>query len=56
VIVYPLDRLYEEVAYLAYHLHWSYEELLQMEHPERQRWLEQVAAINQRLNDIAGQE
>jgi len=26
-----------------------------MEHPERQRWLEQVAAINQRLNDMAGE-
>jgi len=55
VIVYPLARLYEEIAYLAYHLHWPYEELLHMEHAERQRWLDQVAAINQRLNDLAGE-
>ncbi|MHB1295097.1 MAG: DUF6760 family protein [Anaerolineae bacterium] len=52
-MVYPLDRLYEETAYIAYHLHWSCAEILQMEHPERQRWVEEVAAINTRLNEAA---
>ncbi|MCZ2109578.1 MAG: GpE family phage tail protein [Dehalococcoidia bacterium] len=48
---YPLDRLYEEVAYLAFHFHWQPDELLNMEHSERRRWVEQVAAINKRLNE-----
>ena len=43
---YPLDRLREEVAYLAYHLNWTYDDVMEMEHAERQEWLEQVAHIN----------
>ncbi len=50
---YPLDRLYEEVAYIAYHFHWSREEVLVMEHRERQAWVEQIAALNQRINEAA---
>lgn len=42
---YPLGRLYEEVAYLAYHFHWPLQELLELEHAERRRWVEQVARI-----------
>ncbi|WP_372726743.1 DUF6760 family protein [Nostoc sp. TCL26-01] len=41
----------EEVAYLAYHFHWSYEQIMTMEHQERQQWVTQVAQINQRLSD-----
>ena len=53
VIVYPPDRLYEEMAYIAYHLHWSYGEVLQMDHRERQRWVREVSAINTQLNTAA---
>ena len=53
VTIYPLDRLYEEISYIAYHLHWSYGEIMQMEHAERQRWVDEVATINTRLNDMA---
>ncbi|MGC8874301.1 MAG: DUF6760 family protein [Chloroflexia bacterium] len=42
---YPLGRLYEEVAYLAYHFHWPLREILELEHAERRRWIEQVARI-----------
>jgi len=48
---YPLDALYEEMAYLAYHLHWSRQEILQLEHAERVRWVQEVARINQRLSE-----
>ncbi|MHC0066381.1 DUF6760 family protein [Nostoc sp. UIC 10890] len=48
---YPTERLLEEVAYLAYHFHWSYEQIMTMEHRERQQWVTQVAQINQRLSD-----
>ena len=27
---YPLDRLYEEVAFIAYYFHWSAEAILQL--------------------------
>jgi len=47
---YPSDRLFEEVAYLAYYVHWPYDEILRLEHRERQRWVEEVAHINARLN------
>ncbi|MDQ4075381.1 MAG: hypothetical protein M3220_03950 [Chloroflexota bacterium] len=51
--VYPLDRLYEELAYIAYHFHWPYSEIVRMEHPERQRWVDEIRAINTRLNEMA---
>ena len=47
---YPLDRLFEEVAYVAYYFHWPYEEIMGLEHRERQRWVAEIARINQRLN------
>ncbi len=48
-MTYATDRLFEEIAYVAYHLHWSFEEILDMEHPMRQRFVEEVASINKRL-------
>ena len=51
---YPSDRLHEEVAYLAFHLHWSYAEVTRLDHAERQRWVAEVARINQRLDDAGG--
>ena len=51
VVGYPFDRLQEEVAYLAYHFHWPLGEILELEHAERQQWVEQVAKINRRLNE-----
>ena len=50
VIVYPLDRLYQEVAYIAHHFHWPYDQLMSMDHRQRQRWVSEIAAINKRLN------
>ena len=34
-MTYAADRLYEEVAYVAYHFHWSLDEILDLEHPDR---------------------
>jgi len=42
----------EEVAYLAYHFHWPLDEILELEHDERQAWVTEVANINRRLNSI----
>lgn len=48
---YPLDRMYEEVAYIAYYFHWPMGQVLEMEHGERQRWVAEIAKINRRLSD-----
>jgi len=56
VIVYPLARLYQEMAYIAYHFHWPYHDLLQLEHGERLRWADEISAINTHLNATAEEE
>ncbi len=48
---YPSERLFEEVAYLAYHFHWPYDQIMRLEHRERQRWVDEVAKINRRFNE-----
>ncbi len=48
-----LERLFEEVAYLAYYFHWPYEQIMGLEHRERQQWVAEVARINQRINERA---
>jgi hypothetical protein len=48
---YPSNRLFEEVAYIAYHFHWPYEHILCLEHRERQRWVDEIARINRRLSE-----
>lgn len=47
---YPLDRIYEEVAFIAYYFHWSHDEIMQMEHLERKRWCEEISNINRKLS------
>ncbi len=47
VISYPSVQLYEEVAYVAYHFHWQREEILNLEHYERQIWVKEIEKIRQ---------
>lgn len=47
---YPLDRVYEEVAFVAYHFNWPLPDVLALEHPERRRWAAEISAINERVN------
>jgi hypothetical protein len=54
---YPSDRLHEEVAYVAHHLHWSYRDVMGMEHTERLRWVHEAAQLQQQgpvLGDPGG--
>jgi len=39
------------VAYLAYHFHWSHDEIMALEHVDRRRWVQEIAAINRRMNE-----
>lgn len=50
VSLYPQDRLYQEMAFLAYYLHWSGEALMELSHSERRRWCQEVSAINKKLS------
>ncbi|WTW99157.1 hypothetical protein OG216_40025 [Streptomycetaceae bacterium NBC_01309] len=45
-MTYAPDRIHEEVAYLAYHFHWSLDDLLDLEHADRLRYVAQVARMN----------
>jgi hypothetical protein len=51
ILITSADRLYEEIGYLAYHFHWSQAELLDLEHPVRRRYVQEVARLNQRLTE-----
>ncbi|MFF0086986.1 hypothetical protein ACFYR1_46085 [Streptomyces canus] len=44
-MTYATDRLHEEVAYLAFHLHWGLGELLDLEHADRRGYAERTAAL-----------
>ncbi len=48
---YPLGRLYEEVAFIAYYFHWSPDAILEMPHGVRARWCEEISRINARLGE-----
>jgi len=50
MISYPLDRIYEEVAFIAYHFHWSWDEIMNMEHRERHKWVEEISSINRQVS------
>ena len=49
-MTYPVERLYEEVAYVAYHFHWSLGDIVDLEHPLRRRFVEEIGRINRRLS------
>jgi hypothetical protein len=56
MIGYPSQGLYEEVAFIAYYLHWPHEQIMSLEHHDRRRWVAEVSRINQQLNESAKQE
>jgi hypothetical protein len=44
-VTYATDRVHEEIAYIAYHFHWSLEDILDLEHRDRRRYAEQIATL-----------
>ncbi|MBV8113647.1 MAG: hypothetical protein JO300_02830 [Silvibacterium sp.] len=56
MIGYPSEALYEEVAFIAYYLHWPHRQIMSLEHNERRRWVAEVSNINQKLNQAANPE
>lgn len=47
------DRIFEEVAFIAYYFHWDPNEILNMPHAERIRWCEEISKINKRIMDAS---
>ena len=50
-MTYAADRLFEEVAYVAYYMHWDLDSILDLEHPVRRRFIEEIGSINQQRED-----
>jgi hypothetical protein len=50
-VTYAVDRLHEEIAYIAYHFHWGREDILALSHRERRQWVSEIARINTRANE-----
>lgn len=38
------------MAFLAYHLHWPLDQIMELEHRDRRTWLRQISSINERIN------
>jgi hypothetical protein len=51
VRAYPQDRLFEEMAFVAYHFHWDQSTVLELEHRDRKRWCEEISRINVKMSD-----
>ena len=43
------QNLLEEVSYVAYHFHWPFGEILDLEHPLRRAFVGQIGQINARV-------
>jgi hypothetical protein len=50
-VTYAPDRIYKEVAYVAYHFHWPQDDILDLEHNQRRRYVKEIADINIRLSE-----
>ncbi|MGD1873292.1 MAG: DUF6760 family protein [Mastigocoleus sp.] len=51
IISYPSEQLHEEVACIAFEFHWSLEEIINLEHSDRRRWVGEIGKLRQRISD-----
>ena len=42
------------MGFIAYYLHWPYDEILALDHRERRRWVEEISGINRRVGALEG--
>ena len=50
-MTYAPDRIYEEVAYVAFHFHWQLDDILDLEHGQRRRYVAEIASLNERISE-----
>ncbi len=48
-MTYPQAELFEEIAYVAYHFHWPLDDILDLEHPLRHQFVEEIGRFNRRM-------
>ncbi|MEV2220295.1 DUF6760 family protein [Nocardia vinacea] len=48
IATYGVDSLLQEISYVAYHFHWPLAEILDLEHPDRRRFADEIDRINTR--------
>jgi hypothetical protein len=56
VIGYPSAQLLEEVAYLAINVHWTYDQILGLDHRERRAWVEELVRLNESRHAMETQQ
>ena len=47
---YPLDKLYEEIAFIGYYMHWGRDTIMALSHSDRLRWCKEISKINSKMN------
>ncbi|HSV65918.1 MAG TPA: DUF6760 family protein [Mycobacteriales bacterium] len=45
-MTYATDRMWEEVAYVAYYLHWALDDILDLAHATRERVINEIGKIH----------
>jgi hypothetical protein len=55
-VTYGTDLLMEEVSYVAYHFHWPFDEILDLEHPLRRDFVSRIAGMNAAVNAQAQEQ
>lgn len=50
IVSYPLENIFREVAFIAYHFHWDRESILELTHKERHLWVKEISGINEKIN------
>lgn len=51
---YPTETLWDEITFLAFHLGWPLDDLLDLEHRDRRRLVERVHTLDARQRSAAG--
>jgi hypothetical protein len=46
MLTYTAERLWKEVVYVAYYLHWSHAEILDLDHSVRTQVINEIGAIH----------
>ncbi|WP_343327870.1 DUF6760 family protein [Leptolyngbya sp. CCY15150] len=42
---YPSSQIHEEVACVAFYFHWSLNDILELNHLERRRWIQEIGKL-----------
>ena len=49
-MIHAESSLLADVAFIAYHFGWSSDEILDLEHPRRRLFIDEIAKLNARAN------